>query len=219
MLGKSIIFLTAALLATLAATGYAQTMYVSEECEVTVRTGASLDHRIVSMLKPGAVIEVLEAGDEWTQVRTSSGKEGWMLTRYLTSREPYAMTLERTEKKVTQLTAQQEEILEKNATLEADNQRLETTLSNTRTSLERVSKEHETLKKASAEFLQLKAQHEKMTRELTEVKSKAARFEEESQHLLRNQSIKWFMAGGGILTLGFLIGFISKRQRRRSSLL
>lgn len=219
MRGKSIIFLTAALLAALATAGYAQTMYVSEQCEISVRTGASLDHRIVAMLKPGAVIEVIEAGDDWSQVRTSSGKEGWMLTRYLTSREPSAIILQRTQKKVEQLTAQQEEILEKNATLEAENQRLETTLTSTRASLDRVSKEHETLKKDSAEFLQLKAQHEKMTSELTEFKSKAARFEEESQRLLRNQSIKWFLAGGGILTLGFLIGFISKRQRRRSSLL
>jgi SH3 domain protein len=219
MLWKSIVFLAATLMPALAVTGYAQTMYVSEDCEITVRTGASIEHRIIAMLKPGANVEVLEAGDEWTQVRTAGGKEGWMLSRYLTSREPSALTLERTENKVQQLTAQQEEILEKNAALEADNQRLESTLANTRASLERVSKEHETLKKDSADYLQLKAQHEKATRELTEIKGKAGKFEEESQRLLRNQSIKWFMAGAGVLSLGFIIGFVSKRQRRRSSLL
>ena len=194
-------------------------MYVSQDCEITVRTGASTEHKIIAMLKPGASVEVLEPGDEWSQVRTSSGKEGWMLSRYLTSREPPALTLDRTEKKVEQLTAQHNDIMEKNATLEAENKRLESTLASTRTSLERVTKEHETLKKESADFLQLKAQHAKASRELAEIKDKAGRYEEESQRLLRNQSIKWFMAGAGVLSLGFIIGFISKRQRRRSSLL
>ena len=122
-------------------------MYVSQDCEITVRTGASTEHKIIAMLKPGASVEVLEPGDEWSQVRTSSGKEGWMLSRYLTSREPPALTLDRTEKKVEQLTAQHNDIMEKNATLEAENKRLESTLASTRTSLERVTKEHETLKK------------------------------------------------------------------------
>jgi SH3 domain protein len=219
MQGKSIVLLAAILLTAFAGTGNAQTMYVSEDCEITVRTGASTEHRIIAMLKPGAAVEVMSPGDEWSQVRTPGGKEGWMLSRYLTSQEPAAMTLERLQQKVQQLSKQQEDLLEKNAALEADNQRLETTLANTRASLERIGKEHETLKRESADFLQLKSQHEKISRELTEVRDKAAKFEEESQRLLRNQSIKWFLAGGGILSLGFIIGFASKRQRRRSSLL
>jgi uncharacterized membrane-anchored protein YhcB (DUF1043 family) len=34
-----------------------------------------------------------------------------------------------------------------------------------------------------------------------------------------NYTIKWFLAGSGVLVLGIIIGFISRRPRRRSSLL
>jgi hypothetical protein len=33
-----------------------------------------------------------------------------------------------------------------------------------------------------------------------------------------NQSIKWFLAGGGMILLGIVIGFSARRNKRRSSL-
>jgi hypothetical protein len=33
-----------------------------------------------------------------------------------------------------------------------------------------------------------------------------------------NYAIKWFLAGSAVLIVGFLIGFSTKRQRRRPSL-
>jgi hypothetical protein len=58
-----------------------------------------------------------------------------------------------------------------------------------------------------------------MSAKLTEQTQKASKYEEDLTKLLWNKNIKWFLSGAGVLILGFIIGFMTKRQRRRSSLL
>ena len=69
----------------------AETQYVSDQLEVTVRRGPTLSHAVLRMLKSGAAVEVLEvdAASGHTRVKTSAGTEGWILSRYL-SAEPTA---------------------------------------------------------------------------------------------------------------------------------
>jgi hypothetical protein len=43
--------------------------------------------------------------------------------------------------------------------------------------------------------------------------------EKEIARLSLNRNIRWFLSGAGVLVLGFIIGFSTKKQRRRSSLL
>ena len=48
---------------------------------------------------------------------------------------------------------------------------------------------------------------------------KALELDNEVEKLHWNQNVRWFLSGAGVLLLGFIIGFSTKRQRRRSSLL
>lgn len=52
---------------------------------------------------------------------------------------------------------------------------------------------------------EMKTRLEKLTRENGVLKDAAA-----------NRFIKWFLAGGGVLSLGFLVGYLVKRGRRQS---
>src|SRR3569832_2533421 len=71
--------------ASLCTTATAETRYVSDELEVTLRTGQSTQHQIERMVKSGTAVEVLAtaANTGYTKVRTPSGAEGWVLSRYL----------------------------------------------------------------------------------------------------------------------------------------
>lgn len=68
--------------------GEAQTVYVSDEFEITLRTGPGNDHKIISMPKSGNAMEILQKGEEWSRVRLPDGKEGWVLSRYISPTRP-----------------------------------------------------------------------------------------------------------------------------------
>ena len=66
-------------------TANAQSAWVSDEFEVTLRTGPSTSNAIELMVSSGTELEVLEQDPEsgYTRVRTGGGTEGWVLTRSL----------------------------------------------------------------------------------------------------------------------------------------
>jgi SH3 domain protein len=84
--------------------------------------------------------------------------------------------------------------------------------------LEQVSSEYETLKQESSDFLKLKTDYEQTSKELAITKANAEKIANENQRLLKNQTIKWFMVGAGVLMIGFIIGFVSRRPKRQTSL-
>jgi SH3 domain protein len=197
----------------------ASTLYVTEDFEITMRTGPGVDRKIIALIRSGQRVEEISKSEEWTEIRLPSDKTGWVLTRYLSPKEPCALIKERLQTDFNQLQAERAELETKNTDLEAENQRLEAQLASTQASLERVTGDFDSLKTESTDFLKLKTQFKKTTAELEETRTKADKFEDETSRLLRNQNIKWFLAGAGVLLIGFIIGFSSRRQKRRSSLL
>ncbi|MDJ0782048.1 MAG: TIGR04211 family SH3 domain-containing protein [Desulfosarcinaceae bacterium] len=200
-------------------TAAASTVYVTEDFEITMRTGPGVDRKIIALIRSGQRVEEISKSEEWTEIRLPSDKTGWVLSRYLSPKEPCALVKERLQTEFNQLQAEKAELETKNSDLEAENQRLEAQLASTQASLERVTGDFDSLKVESTDFLKLKTQFKKVTDELEETKTKADKFEDETGRLLRNQNIKWFLAGAGVLLIGFIIGFSSRRQKRRSSLL
>ena len=79
------------LAAILADVALAQSAWVSDEFEVTLRTGPSTSNAIQLMVGSGTELEILEQDEEagYARVRTNGGTEGWVLSRYLMT-EPSA---------------------------------------------------------------------------------------------------------------------------------
>ena len=73
---------------------WAETFYVTDSFRISFRSGPGIENRILKFLHSGAQVEVLETGEEWTRVRLldPEGGEltGWVLSRYLMNREPWA---------------------------------------------------------------------------------------------------------------------------------
>jgi SH3 domain protein len=69
----------------------AQSVWISDQFEVMLRTGPSTSNAIERMLPSGTALEVMERDDAagYSRVRTAAGTEGWVLTRYLMN-EPSA---------------------------------------------------------------------------------------------------------------------------------
>ncbi len=49
-------------------TSWAQKAYVTDSLKITLRTGPSIENKIISMLDSGQPVEVLESIGEWSRV-------------------------------------------------------------------------------------------------------------------------------------------------------
>jgi SH3 domain protein len=206
------------LLCLFSASVYGETMYVSDILKLTLRTGPSIENKIIAVIESGQMMEVIQYGDEWSKVRLPSGKEGWVLSRYLTTDETNNIKLERLEAMHNNLTIQAAELLEENNRLKTENTRLSAEFEAGQKELVKTKSDYEALKAESAEFLTLKANYNRAASQLAEQTARAKQLEEQLSSLEMNTYIKWFLAGSGVLIIGFLIGFSTKRQRRRPSL-
>jgi len=194
-------------------------MYVSDILKLTLRTGPSIENKIIAVIESGQVMEVMKSGQEWSQVQLPNGKEGWVLSRYLTTNETNNIKLERLEAKHKNLMIQAAELLEENNRLKEENKRFSTDFNTNQKQLAKIQSDYDALKAEAAEFLTLKTNYERAASELAEQTAKAKQLEEQLSSLEMNTYIKWFLAGSGVLIIGFIIGFSAKRQRRRPALL
>jgi len=216
-------FKTAALvvigLCVFAAASAAEKMYVSDDLRITFRTGPGNDRKILSILRSGRALEVLRTEGDWSQVRLSTGEEGWVLTRYLSDEEPCAMTLERLQNEFERLEQRNDVLTTENAQLKSENSQLKNAAEKRQEALESVTRDYETLREESTQYLTLKAAHEKATARLAAQTKRADTLDEELGRALRRQHIRWFLSGAGVMVLGIVIGLLTRREKRRSSLL
>ena len=197
----------------------AESMYVTDILKVTLRTGPSLNNKIIKMVESGQKIEVIEPGQEWSLVRLDDGMEGWILNRYMISDQTNKIKLVKLESKYSRLEAKSSSTFKENAELKTQNQKLGSDLSDTKKELEKIRNNYEALKADSAEFLTLQSNFKKASKQLTEQTQKATELEEQVSDLEVAYYIKWFLAGSGVLFIGFILGFSTRRKRRQPSLL
>ena len=162
---------------------YGETMYVSDILKLTLRTGPSIENKIISVIESGQMMEVIKFGDEWSQVQLPNGKEGWVLSRYLTTNETHNIKLERLEAKHKNLMIQAAELLEENNRLKAENKRFSTESKANQKQLVKTQADYEALKTEAAEFLTLKTNYNLAASQLTEQTSKDKQLEEELSSL------------------------------------
>jgi len=77
---------------------FAETVYVGGVMKITMRTGPGTKHKVLSMVSTGDSLEIIENGRDWTQVRNTDGKEGWVLTRFITRDVPMKRQVDALEK-------------------------------------------------------------------------------------------------------------------------
>jgi len=112
---KKIVFL-GIVLTCFSANGLAESMYVTDTLKLTLRSGPSTEHKILSVVESGQLMEILEPGEDWTLVRITNGKEGYVLTRYLIPEPTHNVRLE-------QLQAKHKALMQQSATLLEENTR------------------------------------------------------------------------------------------------
>ncbi|HKQ12068.1 MAG TPA: TIGR04211 family SH3 domain-containing protein [Steroidobacteraceae bacterium] len=184
-------------------------MYVSDQFTVPLRRGPSNSHKILHAgLPSGTALEVIseDAAAGFTQVRTSNGTEGWIETQYLSgqpiARDRLAAADRRVESLETQLKSLRQSDSRAND-LGKQTEKLQAELAEVR----RVSA---TSLANYEENKQLKASNETLQQQVTQLSQRVRQLE-------RNETLRWMLAGGGLVLLGLLIGALIKSRPKRSS--
>jgi SH3 domain protein len=209
--------LSALLLATAAR---AESAWVSDEFEITLRSGPSTSNAIELMLKSGTELEVLERDSEtgYSRVRTGGGTEGWVLTRYLMN-EPAAR--EQLAKLTSQLTSEASRGSSLNSQLGAIRSQYDAATKRIAT-LERekgaLEEELADIQRTAANVLAINKQNKELREQLAAEEIRVATLEQENRELTSQTTRYWFMSGALVLVVGMVLGLWLPRIRwqRRS---
>lgn len=200
-----------------------ETVYVTDTFKITLRTGPSTDNKILLMLSSGDPLELLEQEEGWCRVRVPGREgetaEGWVLSRYLVTRLPWKAQAET-------LRVENESMRERLGVLERDYKacseekgRLAAALRDNTHRLDRLRREHESLKAGARDFLDLKAAYLADRKTLEQARKEIASLRKENDRLASSERTKWFAMGAVVLLCGLMIGVVAGRRRgRRSSL-
>jgi SH3 domain protein len=210
-------------IALLGPSSWAETAYVTDSLRITLRTGPSVDNKIIGILESGEVLEVLNTQDEWSFIRLSQEgeveKEGWVMTRYLMSREPWVVQAETSREENKRLRERMailesrlgEAIRKEQALSEEGEQKAQ--------DLKAIKEEYEALKEGAEGYLRLQATYKATQSELERARKEVQRLEDEIEGLRSSQMNRWFATGALVLLCGLLIGLMIGRQQRRRRLL
>ncbi len=211
-----ILFFTGCIFLILAASSWAENVYVSENIRLTVRHDPGNDKKIISILMSGDQVEVVQHGEEWSKIRLSDGKTGWVLSRFLTTQIPCSLSLKMLENKYAALVAQsgipQEDIL----LLKEERQKLEADHKNCLKQMQALNESYETLKKDSSDVLKLRASYDEALAKAVVQSKKLEQLVTENEKKTFDENFKWFLTGGGVFLAGFIVGIISRRKKSYS---
>ena len=193
----------------------AEPAWVSDQFEITLRTGPSTSNAIQLTLRSGTQLEVLERDSDtgYSRVRTSGGTEGWVLTRYLMA-EPSAR------EQLTTLTRRLSEASNAGDSLESQLASVRTEYANATSQIEslqrdkaRLEQELADIRRTAANALSLDRQNTELRQGLADAEIQVATLEQENRALGSQSTRYWFMTGGGLVVVGILLGLWLPRVR------
>lgn len=205
-----------ALLLTAAAAA-AETRYVSDRLEITVRSGPGIEYRIIRNLQTGTRVDTLEQKDSWTRIKLSGDEEGWVLNRYLSDDIPDSQKYAALKARCEPLEKRIAELESTNQSLRAQNRTLDQELEDARQELAETRDKFESLKAASADYLSLENENKRLSKQLKQKNQKIESLETRISDAFLSEALKWFLSGAAVLIIGVIIG--SRNKRKRSSLM
>jgi SH3 domain protein len=124
----------------------AETMYVTDRRQLSLRKSPDTGQPPVGLLSSDTKVEVLETEGNWAQVNLEDGRTGWVMKRYLVKDVPKSLTIEQLKGQLEESKTIPERLREENASLRKEIDGLRNEIIQQKTRLEVVTKEN-TLKR------------------------------------------------------------------------
>jgi len=204
---RIIAFLVISMMSSIAV---AESTYVSDELEITLRTGPGLKNKITAMLRSGDALEILqENANGYIEVRTANGKTGWVLKRFLMDSPSARSRLNEVQEREEKLAEQQLEIQELR-TAASDSESASITMQEVNRELK---SELERVNAIAADTLAINEKNKSLASALKQAEAKQASLQVENERLSNNTEQAWFLRGAGVILLGMFLGLMIPKLR------
>jgi len=217
---KRLLYITLLVSSLAASTALAQSAWVTDQFEITLRSGPSTSNAIQLMVSSGTRLEVIErdADSGYTHVRTEGGTEGWVLTRYLMNEASAREQLENLTGQLTNATSRGSSLNSQLGAIKGQYDSANQQISTLEREKASVEKELAEIKRTAANVLAINDQNKSLMDELAAAQIRADTLEQENRVLASQTTRYWFMAGGLVLLMGIALGIWLPRIRwqRRS---
>jgi len=190
-------------MAVISTQAVAKTQYVSDEFEIMLRTGQSVQHEIIRQLKSGTPVTVLESNPQYSRIQTQAGSEGWVLTRYLMDQP-----------------AGRERALKHKAEYELLKNNFDALVAKQKSDLERELAELQAL---AEKPITLERHNKELQAQLAQQKQQYKTLEQHTEALRSPyKDREWLITGAGVFFAGMLVGMMivsfSRRKKRWNQL-
>ena len=209
----------------------AETQYVSDQIIITLREGKGNEYKIIKTLKSGTPLEIIEESERYLKVRTESGSEGWVLKRYITVETPKHEIIAGLENEIDRLNTKIEKYQKDKKSFQGElntarsdhNNKIRDLQQNlsaskgkvdqTSRALKEITGKYNALLRDSKDVVLLVKERDNIKESNSELQTKTEQLQKENGELKRSQMIWWFVAGGGVFFVGWIVGKISRQKR------
>ncbi|MBU1640141.1 MAG: TIGR04211 family SH3 domain-containing protein [Proteobacteria bacterium] len=209
----------------------AEKRYISDILIVSLRDEASLRGEIIAYLKSGESLEILEENDEgFILVKTAAGKQGWIQKKYTIDEKPKDLIIAELEKKNEIFKAKLESFASNTDSLKTSSQtlkkqlidkdeeiaKLEGTISSLKDAVKNAQWKYEDLKQKSQGVEEIFSERDNLLNQLKTADQEVALLRVANAELIQTDRLLWFLAGFGVFIVGWIMGKVFKRTRKRS---
>lgn len=188
--------------------------YVSDELEITMRTGQGVKFGIVKMLQSGTKLDLLETDPAgYSKVRTDSGVEGWVLTRYLSNSASARNQLVASQQKLANLELELAKTKEEIQALTSQNTDASSENMTLKETAQRLTKELDDLRRTASSAVALDNENRLLKEKLQQIDHDMQSIVIENSALKNNAAKSWFLIGAAVLFGGIILGLILPRLR------
>jgi SH3 domain protein len=205
----------------LASAAHAEPAWVSDQFEITLRSGPSTSNAIQLMLDSGTRLEVLERDEEsgYARVMTQGGTEGWVLTRYLMNEASAREQLETLTSQLTNANTRGSSLNSQLAAIKGEYDSASRQIATLEREKAAVERELAEIKRTAANVLAISDQNKTLMDDLAAAQIRADTLEQENRVLASQTTRYWFVTGAAVLVVGLVLGLwlprINWRRRRR----
>ena len=195
----------------------AEVKYVTDEFEVTMRSGTSTSNSIVRLLRSGQSVTLVEADlvSQYSLVEIDGGTQGYVLNRYLMDEPAAKETLQKLRSTHQQQTLQLQQQLAEVKQLKQELQQEQTDSQTLKTTLSASEQELSVVREAAQNTLNILEQNKRLQAVVDDLRQEKTALSDTNAELSDSTQIDWFVRGAAVSLIAFIIGILVTRIRWR----